>query len=85
MSAHLGGQAPTSSVWRMSTVERAFELARSGSCNTATEIAAELKRDNYEAVDAHLAGSSIRRSLKKHCDAAKEANRLPESTPVRKH
>ena len=47
-----------------STVERAFSLARDGSCRTIGDIRAELKRDRYEAVDAHLSGGSIQRQLK---------------------
>ncbi|MDB5691109.1 MAG: hypothetical protein JWO81_172 [Alphaproteobacteria bacterium] len=52
------------------TVERAFELARSGECNGMSEIAAQLKREWHEAVDAHLAGPSIRKELRKIWKAA---------------
>jgi hypothetical protein len=52
------------------TVERAFELARSGECSGMSEITAQLKREWHEAVDAHLAGPSIRRDLKRVWEAA---------------
>ncbi len=58
-------------------IERAFELARSGSCRSVAEVAARLKRENYEAVDAHLAGPSLRRDLKR----AWEADRAAPSEP----
>lgn len=50
---------------RPSTVERAFELARSGTCANVPAIAAALKGERHEAVDAHLAGPSIRKDLKR--------------------
>jgi hypothetical protein len=54
----------------VTTVERAFELARSGECRGMSEISARLKLEWHEAVDAHLAGPSIRRDLKKIWEAA---------------
>jgi hypothetical protein len=50
---------------RPTTVERAFELARSGRCDSLPAIAAALKDERHEAVDAHLAGPSIRKDLKR--------------------
>jgi hypothetical protein len=55
---------------RLTTVERAFELARSGACDNLPAIAAALKGERHEAVDAHLAGPSIRRDLKRVWQAA---------------
>ncbi|HEX8222822.1 MAG TPA: hypothetical protein VF605_03285 [Allosphingosinicella sp.] len=57
---------------RPSTVERAFELARSGSCANVPAIVAALKGERHESVDAHLAGPSIRRDLKRVWEAAAE-------------
>jgi hypothetical protein len=57
---------------RPTTVERAFELARSGRCDSLPAIAAALKDERHEAVDAHLAGPSIRRDLKRTWEAAGE-------------
>jgi len=55
---------------RPTTVERAFELARSGACDNLPAIAATLKGERHEAVDAHLAGPSIRKDLKRIWEAA---------------
>ena len=57
---------------RPSTVERAFELARSGRCANVPEIVAALKGERHESVDAHLAGPSIRRDLRRIWEAAAE-------------
>ena len=52
---------------RSSTVERAFELARSGGFRTIEEIGRQLKLEQRDSVDAHLAGSSIRKDLRQIC------------------
>ena len=44
---------------------RLFELARSGRFQHLDTIEQQLKSEGYEAVSAHLAGSSIRRQIKK--------------------
>ncbi|MBA3677243.1 MAG: hypothetical protein H0W74_07545 [Sphingosinicella sp.] len=54
-----------------STIERAFELARSGSCHNVQEIALKLKRERHDSVEAHLAGQSIRRELRLLCQEAR--------------
>jgi hypothetical protein len=46
-----------------STIERAFELARSGACKTILEIRSQLKRERYGSVDSHLEGPVLRRQL----------------------
>ncbi len=61
---------PTSPSERRTTVERAFDLARSGDCRNLPDLVAALKRERHEAVEAHLAGPSIRRDLKKLWQAA---------------
>ena len=50
---------------RPTTVERAFELARSGQCDNLPAIVAALKGERHESVDAHLAGPSIRKDLRR--------------------
>ena len=55
---------------RLSTVERAYELARSGKCRTVDEVRTTLIREGYEAVQAHLTGPSIKRDLSSLCKAA---------------
>lgn len=49
---------------RTTTLERAFALANAGDCLTVTDIRSQLKREQYESVDAHLAGSVIQKQLK---------------------
>lgn len=46
------------------TVERAFELARSGSCQSVEEVRRALVHEGYEGVRAHLAGAAIGKQLK---------------------
>jgi hypothetical protein len=57
------------------TVERAFELARSGECLSVGDIRKRLKAENCEAVEAQLAGRAIQRALAALCLAAKESGR----------
>ena len=45
------------------TVERAFQLARSGECFNVEDIRRQLRREQCSNIDAHLAGSSIRKQL----------------------
>jgi hypothetical protein len=53
------------------TLERAFILARSGSCASVQDIRATLKRERFDQVEAHLAGPSLARQLRGLCDAAR--------------
>jgi hypothetical protein len=46
------------------TIERAFELALDGSCRSLDDIRRRLAREQYAHVDAHLAGTTIRKQLK---------------------
>lgn len=54
---------------RPTTVERAFELANSGQCDNLPDIVAKLKGERHESVDAHLAGPSIRKDLRRVWEA----------------
>ena len=49
------------------TLERAFALARSGTCATVNEIRQQLRAERFDQVDAHLSGSSIARQLRELC------------------
>ncbi len=46
------------------TVERAFELAREGACQSLTDIRRELSREKFANIDSHLDGRSLRTQLK---------------------
>jgi hypothetical protein len=49
---------------RSTILERAFELAGSGSCRKITEIAITLRKEGYSAVDQTLSGGGIRQQLR---------------------
>ena len=63
---------------RLSTVERAFELARGGSCRTIEEIARRLKQEQLDNVDAHLGGTSIRKELRQACAESRSMRLRPD-------
>ena len=48
-----------------STIERALQLAREGTCRTVGDIRLALKAERYEGVDTHMSGTTIQRQLKK--------------------
>ncbi|WP_296612065.1 hypothetical protein [Sphingomonas sp.] len=60
----------------MSTVERAYELARFGGCCTVDDIRRMLTAERYASVQAHLSGPSIRRDLLALCKAVRAASDL---------
>lgn len=45
------------------TIERAYELARSGICRSVEEINKRLSKEGFDSPQAHLAGRGIRREL----------------------
>jgi hypothetical protein len=57
-----------------STLERAFVLARSGSCAGLDDIRRTLKQEQFDQVEGHLAGPSLGKQLRALCD---EARRTP--------
>ncbi len=64
---HMNGMyAPT-------TLERAFVLACSGAFASVGEIRQALKRERFDQVEAHLAGSSINKQLRALCEAARRS------------
>lgn len=56
---------------RLTTVERAYQLAKSGECATVSEIKARLRSEGYGDVAGQLYGPTIQRSLRQLCTAAK--------------
>lgn len=65
----------------MSTVERAYVLARSGAYSDLPSLKARLKADGCRAVDALLAPRGIRGHLEAICAAASKA-RAVEAPPI---
>lgn len=47
----------------LSTLERAFQLARSGHCRSVDDVRQALRREGYDAVHEHLNGTVINRQL----------------------
>ncbi|RYF24050.1 MAG: hypothetical protein EOO77_00960 [Oxalobacteraceae bacterium] len=48
----------------MTTLERAFEIARAGNARTVTDIRKQLNREGYELVQSHLNGSTVQKQLR---------------------
>lgn len=67
----MSGRAPSAP----QIIERAFELARSGACHNVSEVGLQLKRERFDSVEAHLAGTSIRRELRQLCSIGKAERR----------
>jgi len=58
---------------RMTALERAFQLARSGQVSTITEIVGSLRRDRYDT--RQIEGPALRRQLMTLIRAARLADR----------
>lgn len=48
----------------LTTIERAFELAREGACSSMDDIRKALKQERWDGVEAQLAGPSLRIQLR---------------------
>ena len=68
--------------YRVPTVERAYQLARSGQFANVAELKARLKSESYGDADAQLAGPFIRRQLTKLCSEAVTERRLATPAPA---
>ncbi len=60
----------TPSQHQPSIIERAYELARSGTCRSVEDIRRTLTQERYDSVQAHLSGMSIKRDLIALCRKA---------------
>jgi len=49
---------------RPTTIERAYELAQYGPCESMDDVRAQLKRERHEFVEGHLSGPTISRQLR---------------------
>jgi hypothetical protein len=56
---------------RPTTLQRAFELARSGVCRGLADIRERLKAERFMDVDQQLYGRSLQQQLKRLCDEAR--------------
>jgi hypothetical protein len=48
----------------MTTIERASEIARSGTVRTIGDIRQTLNREGFEGVQAHLNGNALQKQLR---------------------
>lgn len=51
----------------LSTVERAYELARNGPSTSVDDIRRQLEREGFASVSSHLGGPTLRRQLRQLC------------------
>ena len=54
---------------RPTTIERAYELARSGECRTLSDVKQRLSADGHDRIQEHLYGSTVSAALRKLCQA----------------
>jgi hypothetical protein len=47
----------------LSTIERAFQLARAGACHSVNDIRERLLREGHANVLSHISGMSIKKQL----------------------
>jgi len=45
-------------------IERAFQLARAGTCHSVADIRTRLAAEGYENIHSHLSGSAVQGQLK---------------------
>lgn len=68
--------------FRPTTLERAYELARSGECRTVGDIKTRLQQEGHERVQDRLYGGSLTSALRKLCVAHYIAPEGEEETPA---
>jgi hypothetical protein len=56
---------------QISIIERALQVAASGTCRTVEEIGRTLRQEGFADVDQHLTGPSFRRQLRGIMEAHK--------------
>ena len=58
---------------RLTTLERAYQLAESGECASVSEIKQRLTAEHYTDVQGQLYGQTITSALRKLCEKARVA------------
>lgn len=60
---------------RPTTLERAYQLARSGECATVSDIRDRLKRERFESIAGQISGRTLTEELRRLCrEAMTETN-----------
>jgi hypothetical protein len=54
-----------------SALERAFQMARSGTCSGVNDIRRRLDREGFANIDSQLDTQAIAKALRRLCDAAR--------------
>jgi hypothetical protein len=70
---------------RPSTIERAFELARSGEFEATRQITDRLRAEGYWDATAQLDGPALRAQLKKLCKEARRDAAQGKGRPAELH
>lgn len=65
-----GGKVPRNVDGKLSALERAFQLARSGRISTVDDIKKQLKQEGYDVSSREYAGPSLRSQLRELIKAA---------------
>jgi len=71
--------------FRPTTIERAYQLAESGTCRTVGDIKVKLQAEGHERVQDRLYGGSLTSALRKLCTAnyvAPEGETLTKTAPT---
>ena len=66
----------------VSTVERAYQLAREGPSTSLDDIRRQLEQERYGSVNAHLSGPTIRRQLRQLCRDRQVAGQRPAAEAI---
>ena len=64
-------------------IERAFQIARSGTCPTVRDVRAHLRMEGYTLVDDFITGRTLVATLKRLCETSFSASRaetMPSDT-----
>jgi hypothetical protein len=56
---------------RPELIERAYQLAKSGDCESLDEVKARLRKEGYSGVEQHLSAPMLSRTLRAMCAAAR--------------
>jgi len=56
--------------FRPTTIERAYQLAESGTCRTPGDVKVKLKAEGFSSIQDQLHGATVTRALKQRCDAS---------------
>lgn len=62
-------------------MERAFQMARSGSCANVQEIRDRLRKEGFSGVESHLSGIGVRRQLRALIKASRSAVATQDTGP----